>query len=151
MQIAYRLPSPGPFIIQIKTTITRQWPIQMEYRGYLKSPVDELLRYGPYQAHSITGPRVTSDLQDVAASPDNGLYSRLIQFPVVYSDMLNSITELCRSRWPPWPLGYWDRGFNSRSGHGCLSLCFYVALSCVDTGLCDGLIIRLKDSYHVSK
>jgi hypothetical protein len=40
-----------------------------------------------------------------------------------------------RSRWPcglssrSWPLGYWDHGFESRSRHGCLSLCFCVVLS----------------------
>jgi hypothetical protein len=62
---------------------------------------------------------------------------------------------LCRSRWPrglrcrSWPLGYWDRGFQSRLEHGCL--CFCVVLSCVDTGLCDGLITRPKESYRVYK
>jgi hypothetical protein len=28
--------------------------------------------------------------------------------------------------------------------------CFYVVLSCVGTGLCDGLITRPEESYHVS-
>jgi hypothetical protein len=48
-----------------------------------------------------------------------------------------------------WPLDYWDRGFESRSWHGCLSLCFSVVLSCVGRGLCDGLITRQKESYQV--
>jgi hypothetical protein len=62
-----------------------------------------------------------------------------------------------RSRWPRsltrrfWQLGYWDRGFQFRLGHGCLSLCFYVVLSCAGRGLCDGLITRPKESYQVSK
>jgi hypothetical protein len=30
-----------------------------------------------------------------------------------------------------WQLRYWDCGFESRSRHGCLSLCFCVVLSCV--------------------
>jgi hypothetical protein len=40
----------------------------------------------------------------------------------------------------------WGRGFESRSGHGCLS----VVLSCVGRGLCDGLITRPEESYRVS-
>jgi hypothetical protein len=62
----------------------------------------------------------------------------------------------CRSRWPhglvrrSWPLGYWDRGFESFSRHGYLSLCFCVVLSCVGRDLCDGLITRPKKSCHVS-
>jgi hypothetical protein len=62
-----------------------------------------------------------------------------------------SINIMSRSRWPrdlkrrrSWPLGYWDRGFESLPGHGCLSLCFCVVLSCLDTGLCNGLITRPK-------
>jgi hypothetical protein len=60
-------------------------------------------------------------------------------------------------RWPrglkrrSWPLGYWDRGFESRSRHGCLSLCFCVKLPCVGGGLCDELIIITEDSYCMSK
>jgi hypothetical protein len=50
-----------------------------------------------------------------------------------------------------WPLGYWDRGFQSRWRHGCLSLCFCDALFCVCRALCDGLITRPKESYQVSK
>jgi hypothetical protein len=46
-------------------------------------------------------------------------------------------------RWS-WAFGYWDRGFESRSRHGCLWLC--VMLSCVGRGLCDGLITRPKES-----
>jgi hypothetical protein len=45
------------------------------------------------------------------------------------------------------PLGCWGRGFESRSGLGCLS----VVLSCVGRGLCDGLITRPEESYRVSK
>jgi hypothetical protein len=44
-----------------------------------------------------------------------------------------------------WLLVYWDRGFESRSIHGCLYLCFCVVLSC----LCDGLITCPKESYQV--
>jgi hypothetical protein len=44
------------------------------------------------------------------------------------------------------PLGCWGRGFESRSGHGCLS----VVLFCVGRGLCDGLITRPEESYRVS-
>jgi hypothetical protein len=69
----------------------------------------------------------------------------------------NLLVLVRRSPWPrgprrwSWPLGYWDRVFESRSGHGCLSLCFCVVLSCVGRGLCDGLITRPKESYLASK
>jgi hypothetical protein len=36
-------------------------------------------------------------------------------------------------------------------GHGCLSLCLYVVLSCVGRGLCDGVTTRPKESNQVSK
>jgi hypothetical protein len=55
-----------------------------------------------------------------------------------------------RSRWPrglsrrSWLLSCWDRGFEFRSGYGCLS-CIYVVF-CVDRGLRDELI---TPSYHV--
>jgi hypothetical protein len=39
----------------------------------------------------------------------------------------------------------WDRGFESRSGHGTSS----VTLSCVGRGLCDGPITRPEESYRV--
>jgi hypothetical protein len=57
-----------------------------------------------------------------------------------------------RSQWPRSlrlrfaAVGCWDRGFQSRSAHGCL----YVVLSCVGRGLCDELITRPDDSYRVS-
>jgi hypothetical protein len=44
------------------------------------------------------------------------------------------------------PLGCWDRGFESRPGHGCFSLVLYVVLSCVGRRLCDGLITRPEES-----
>jgi hypothetical protein len=47
-----------------------------------------------------------------------------------------------------WPLGNWDRGFESHSR--CLSLCFYVVLPCVGRGLCDELITRPEESYQMS-
>jgi hypothetical protein len=46
-----------------------------------------------------------------------------------------TICRVNRSRWPRglrrtfWPFRYWDRGFESRSRHGCL--CFCAVLSCV--------------------
>jgi hypothetical protein len=61
-------------------------------------------------------------------------------------------TWLSRSRWPrglsrrPWSLGCWDCGFESLWGHGCLSL----LLSCVGRDLCDEMIPRPNESYHVS-
>jgi hypothetical protein len=39
------------------------------------------------EAVSVSGPRATSGPQDVADWPCNGLYSRLIEFPVVSSDL----------------------------------------------------------------
>jgi hypothetical protein len=42
-----------------------------------------------------------------------------------------------RSQWPcglrrgSWPVGCWDRGFESRLRHGCLSASFCVVLYCV--------------------
>jgi hypothetical protein len=62
-----------------------------------------------------------------------------------------------RSQWPRglthrfWPLGYWDNGLESRSRHGCFSLCFCVVLSCVGRGLCDGLITLPRGSHQVPK
>jgi hypothetical protein len=61
------------------------------------------------------------------------------------------ITCNSRSRWPrglrrrSLPLGCWDSGFQSRCGHGCLSLCIYVVLSCVGRGLCEKLATRPKE------
>jgi hypothetical protein len=49
-----------------------------------------------------------------------------------------------------WPLGCWDRGFESRSGHECSSIVFVCLLSCVGRSLCDELITRRKESYPVS-
>jgi hypothetical protein len=57
-----------------------------------------------------------------------------------------------QSHWPrglrrtSWLLGCWERGFESRLGLGCLSLCIYVALSCVGRGLCDELITHPEES-----
>jgi len=44
-------------------------------------------------------------------------------------------------------LDYWDRGFESRWGHGCLSLLFVVY--CVGSGVCDELITCPEESYRV--
>jgi hypothetical protein len=51
----------------------------------------------------------------------------------------------CRSQWScglrrgSWPVGCWDRGFESRSRHGCLSASFCVVLlACVGRGLATG-------------
>jgi hypothetical protein len=41
-------------------------------------------------------------------------------------------------------------GSNPAEGMDVFLLCLYVMLSCVGRGLCDGLITRLKESYHVS-
>jgi hypothetical protein len=53
-------------------------------------------------------------------------------------------TPDCRSQWPcgltrgSWPVGCWDREFESRLRHGCLSASFCVVLSCVGRGLATG-------------
>jgi hypothetical protein len=55
-----------------------------------------------------------------------------------------SISTICRSQWPcglrhgAWPVGCWDRGFESGARHGCLSASFCVVLSCVGRGLATG-------------
>jgi hypothetical protein len=41
--------------------------------------------------------------------------------------------------------------FESRLSHGCLPSSFCVVLSCVGRDLCDGPMIRSKESYQVSK
>jgi hypothetical protein len=57
------------------------------------------------------------------------------------------LSKVGRSRWQPglerrtWSLSYWGRGFKSSSGHGCLSVCYCVVLSCVGRGFCNGLIL----------
>jgi hypothetical protein len=56
----------------------------------------------------------------------------------------------CSLRHRFWPLICCDCEFESHSGHGCLSLCLYVVLSCVGRGLYDKLITHPKESYHVS-
>jgi 3-polyprenyl-4-hydroxybenzoate decarboxylase len=42
-------------------------------------------------------------------------------------------------------------GSNFAEGMDVCPLCLYVMLSCVDRGLCDGLITRPEESYHASK
>jgi hypothetical protein len=52
-------------------------------------------------------------------------------------DLITVIRFDGRSQWPcglrrgSWPVGCWDRGFESRSRHGCLSASFCVVLCCV--------------------
>jgi hypothetical protein len=46
-----------------------------------------------------------------------------------------------------WPIACWDCGFESRQGHGCLSLVSVVCLS--GRGLCDGPITRPEESYRL--
>jgi hypothetical protein len=41
-------------------------------------------------------------------------------------------------------------GSNAAEGMDVCLLCLYVVLSCVRTGLCDGLITRPQESYRVS-
>jgi hypothetical protein len=63
---------------------------------------------------------------------------------------------LCRSQWPcglrrgSWPVGYWDRGFESRLRHGCLSVSFCVVLFCVVEAL-RRADHSSKESYRMSK
>jgi hypothetical protein len=53
-----------------------------------------------------------------------------------------------RSQWPcglrrgSRPVGCWDRGFESRSRHGCLSLVFLCCVVLCRSRPCDGLITR---------
>jgi hypothetical protein len=73
------------------------------------------------------------------------------------SDLGTVLGVFCRSQWPRgvrrryWPLGYWNRGFESLLGRGCLSLCFCVLLSCLGRGLLDGLITHPEESSHLSE
>jgi hypothetical protein len=86
--------------------------------------------------------------------------SRKHRFPVRHGlrDFLNTlyypqsnemklmIVTFCRSA-VTWLLG--SRGSNPARGMDVCLLC-YVVLSCVGRGLCDGLISRPEESYHVS-
>jgi hypothetical protein len=65
----------------------------------------------------------------------------------IYEHVLSepwSTYKLSRSQWPcglrreTWPVSCWDRGFESRLRHGCLSASFCVVLSCVGRGLATG-------------
>jgi hypothetical protein len=57
-----------------------------------------------------------------------------------------------RFQWPRglrrrlWSLGGWERGFESRLWHGCLSSSFCVVLICLGRGLYDGLITRPEET-----
>jgi hypothetical protein len=47
-------------------------------------------------------------------------------------------------------LGAGVAGSNPARGMAVCLLCLYVVLSCEGRGLCDGLITRPEESYHVS-
>jgi hypothetical protein len=48
------------------------------------------------------------------------------------------VTVVVRSEAWSWPVGCWDRGFESRSWHGCLSAYFCDVFCCVGRGLATG-------------
>jgi hypothetical protein len=62
---------------------------------------------------------------------------------LIFYDLM-TLSEERRSWWPcglrrgSSSVGCWDRGFESRSRHGCLTASFCVVLSCVDRGLATG-------------
>jgi hypothetical protein len=60
----------------------------------------------------------------------------MVQRVIILKLLLEEPVPLAALRRRFWPLGYWDRGFESRSSHGCL--CFCVVLSCVGRGLVTG-------------
>jgi hypothetical protein len=79
-------------------------------------------------------------------------FGSLCIYTVVGLEMLNTVNLktwlmpfMTRGRRSQWPLGCWDSEFESRSGHGCLS----IVLSCVGN-LCDELITRPEESYRAS-
>jgi hypothetical protein len=73
-------------------------------------------------------------------------WSYNITIQTIYGHVYLGLIWRINTQWPrglrhrSWPFCYWDCGFEFRSGHGCLSLCFCVVFSCVSTGLFDGLI-----------
>jgi hypothetical protein len=85
------------------------------------------------------------------------IVATILPFILSVAQLCSLLLKFCRSHWPRGlrrrssPLGYWDRWFESRSGHGSLFLCLYVVLSCVGRGLCNKLITRPKEFYRVSK
>jgi hypothetical protein len=55
----------------------------------------------------------------------------LHRMPVSMAERSKAGTVYYRSK-------HWDRRFESCFGHGCVSACFYVVLSCVGRGLASG-------------
>jgi hypothetical protein len=55
-----------------------------------------------------------------------------------------------RSAWVCGRLVARIAGSNPAEGMDVCLLCLYVVLSCVNRGLCDGLITHLEESYRVS-
>jgi hypothetical protein len=75
----------------------------------------------------VTGTEINEKYQSAVV-----IISQNTKFHKESYDASDVAAEWGRSQWPcgprrgSWPLGCWDRGFESRFGHGCLSSSFCV-------------------------
>jgi len=93
----------------------------------------------------------------VTQQESNGYLIYTGRFPVFFMyffvyDLIHSRSQSTSGlRQRPWLLGRWDRGFESRLRHGCLSSYFCVVLYWIGRGLCNGLSTHQKEYYRRSK
>jgi hypothetical protein len=99
-----------------------------------KSAVSSAQTLVQLMSHVLTR-KWTHSHKDIRRNADNSIYYSRFRLVIEFS---------CRSQWPCglrrgyWPVGCWDRGFESCSRHRCLSASFFAVLSCVGRDLATG-------------